>query len=137
MLRFHDGDWVEITDDRRELAGIAGELRKVTVNEQDSQLEFTTALPTDLRPNVSDAAALHLRARRWDQRGQIKSAAGTDLEIWTPRRPPGPSRFPLLPEPAWSWKPASSCDLVPPGTISGRATIGSLRHAHPTHRWRC
>ena len=80
VLRFHDGDWVEITDDRRDLAGIAGELRKVTVNEQDSQLEFTTALPTDLRPNVADAAALHLRARRWDQRGQIKSAAGTDLD---------------------------------------------------------
>ena len=80
VLRFHDGDWVEITDDRRELAGIAGELRKVTVNELDSQLEFTTALPADLCPNAADAAALHLRARRWDQHGQIKSATGANLD---------------------------------------------------------
>jgi len=89
VLRFKDGDWVEITDDHRELddgAGpatrppSAGELRKVEVHEEDGTLRFTPALPADLQLSAADAATRHLRVRRWDQKGQITSAAGANLD---------------------------------------------------------
>jgi hypothetical protein len=80
VLRFKDGDWVEITDDVRELDQVSGELRKVEVHEEDGTLRFTPALPADLQPTVQLAADRHLRVRRWDQKGQVKSAAGTNLD---------------------------------------------------------
>ena len=80
VLRFKDGDWVEITDDLHELDQVSGELRKVEVHEEDGTLRFTPALPADLQPTVSQAAERHLRVRRWDQQGQVKSATGTNLD---------------------------------------------------------
>lgn len=80
VLRFKDGDWVEITDDLRELGQASGELRKVEVHEEDGTLRFTPALPADLQPTVPQAAERHLRVRRWDQKGQVKSAAGSNLD---------------------------------------------------------
>ena len=35
VLRFSDGDWIEITDDWRELSGQAGELHKIKVGGVD------------------------------------------------------------------------------------------------------
>ena len=36
VLRFKTGDWVEITSDSREFGGTAGEMRKVTVDDTES-----------------------------------------------------------------------------------------------------
>ncbi len=80
VLGFHDDDWVEILDDHRELAGTPGEMRKIEVHEQDGTISFPTALPADLVLTPAQAAARHLRVRRWDQRGQVKSGAGADLD---------------------------------------------------------
>lgn len=80
VLRFSTGDWVEITNDVREFDQVAGEMRKVEVHEEDGTLTFTPALPADFVMPAADAAQQHLRVRRWDQRGQIVSAAGAKLD---------------------------------------------------------
>lgn len=80
VLRFKDGDWVEILDDHREFNRLAGVMRKIAVHEEHGTITFTPALPADLQLSATDAAARHLRLRRWDQRGQIKSSTGGDLE---------------------------------------------------------
>lgn len=80
VLRVSTGDWVEILDDRRELNRLPGVLRKVTVDDAQRTITFAGALPTDLRPaNPNEAAARHLRVRRWDQSGKVKSGAGATL----------------------------------------------------------
>ncbi|WP_155368523.1 DUF6519 domain-containing protein [Catellatospora vulcania] len=61
VLRIKDNDWVEITDDRRELNHLPGELRKVTVDSATSTITFSGALPGDLAPSTH-----HLRVRKWD-----------------------------------------------------------------------
>ncbi len=80
VLGFRDQDWVEITDDHRELNRQPGEIRRIEVHEEDGTLTFTPALPADLQLNATQAAARHLRARRWDQKGQVKSGAGANLD---------------------------------------------------------
>ena len=80
VLRISTGDWVEILDDHYELGQKPGELRKVTVDDAARTITFTGAIPTDLRPaNADDAAARHLRVRRWDQAGVVKNGAGTTI----------------------------------------------------------
>src|SRR6185503_4861442 len=80
VLRVSTGDWVEILDDHYELGQKPGELRKVTVDDAARTISFTGSIPTDLRPaNAADAAARHLRVRRWDQSGVVKSGAGATL----------------------------------------------------------
>ncbi|MDF5753132.1 DUF6519 domain-containing protein [Spongiactinospora sp. TRM90649] len=56
-----DGDWVEITDDARELAQAAGEMRQVTVDVATSTITFSPALPAGLT-----SLDHHLRVRKWD-----------------------------------------------------------------------
>lgn len=70
VLRFNNGDWVEITSDRRELAGLAGDMRQVTVSETDLTFSFSGALSPDL------AAADHLRVIRWEQSGDALTSDG-------------------------------------------------------------
>lgn len=80
VLRLSTGDWVEVTDDRRELAQIAGEMRQVTVDDAARTVSFTTPLPADLQPASSaEAAERHLRVRRWDQSGPVTTAGGATL----------------------------------------------------------
>ena len=80
VLRVSTGDWVEILDDHYELDQKPGELRKVTVDDAARTITFTGAIPVDLRPaNAADAAARHLRVRRWDQAGVVRSGAGAQL----------------------------------------------------------
>jgi hypothetical protein len=85
VLRISTGDWVEILDDNYELGQKPGEMRKVTVDDAARTITFTGAIPVDLRPaNAADAAKRHLRVRRWDQSGVVKSGAGatlTDLDL--------------------------------------------------------
>ena len=70
VLRFENGNWVEITSDKREFEGRAGDMRKVTVNETDLILSFDDPLDNDLE------AAHHLRAIRWDQFGSVLTGEG-------------------------------------------------------------
>jgi hypothetical protein len=80
VLRISTGDWVEILDDNYELGHKVGEVRKVTVDDAARTITFTGAIPVDLRPaNAADAAARHLRVRRWDQSGVVRSGGGTQL----------------------------------------------------------
>jgi hypothetical protein len=80
VLRISTGDWVEILDDRYELGMKLGEIRKVTVDDAARTITFTGAIPADLRPaNADQAAARHLRVRRWDQSGVVRSEGGAQL----------------------------------------------------------
>lgn len=79
VLGLADRDWVEVLDDHRELAGVPGEVRQVEVDELDGTLGFSPPLPADLQLTPAQAAARHLRVRRWDQQGRVRSAAGATL----------------------------------------------------------
>jgi hypothetical protein len=80
VLRVSTGDWVEILDDHYELGQRPGVMRRVTVDDAARTITFSGAIPTDLRPaNSADAAARHLRVRRWDQSGVVRSGAGATL----------------------------------------------------------
>ncbi|MCP4247329.1 MAG: right-handed parallel beta-helix repeat-containing protein, partial [bacterium] len=84
FLRFHDGDWVEVTDKVRELHGVPGHLSKVTLDEADSALVLDTPLPPPgpfAFPVNDDAATVkrRTRVRRWDQEGQIDDTLGNPI----------------------------------------------------------
>ncbi len=64
-LGLASGQWVEILDDDHELDGQPGELRQITVHPEDRSVSFSPALPAGW-PTTADAAARHLRVRRWD-----------------------------------------------------------------------
>lgn len=80
VLRFSTGDWVEFLDDERELSGLPGELRRVTVDDDARTLAFTGALvgmmPTD-PDDLAELAARNLRVRRWDQKGRVLRTTGS------------------------------------------------------------
>lgn len=85
VLRVSTGDWVEILDDHREFNQVPGVMRQVTVDDADRTISFQGALPADLQPaNATDANARHMRVRKWDQAGVIKSGAGATLTDLTP-----------------------------------------------------
>jgi len=73
VLGFHEGDWIEITDDHLELNNRPGELRRIPpggVDETGRTLELEEPLPADLFPtNAQQAteASRNTRVRRWDQ----------------------------------------------------------------------
>lgn len=78
MLRFNTGDWVEVTDDRREFAGLAGDLRRVEVDEDANELRLDAPLSADLIPGAGETtASRHSRVIRWDQHGEVRLADGT------------------------------------------------------------
>ncbi len=85
-LGFNDGDWIEITDDWRELHGLPGELRRVTLVDINARtLRFEPALTNGLFPTGGDDETDPLRntrITRWDQGGEVHAADGsvfTDL----------------------------------------------------------
>lgn len=87
VLRFHDGDWVEVTDDWRELNNLPGELRRIRVaggvDETARTLEFDTSLSAGLFPTGAQQATdavRNTRVRRWDQSGQVRREDGTALQ---------------------------------------------------------
>ena len=82
VLRFETGDWVEVTDDRREFARRSGDMRRVTVEPDTNELRFDTPLSADLVPSGvggDTAAARHSRVVKWDQAGQVLLPDGT---VW-------------------------------------------------------
>jgi Family of unknown function (DUF6519) len=74
VLRFSDGDWVEIIDDRVELDGSPGQMLRIRVeggvDESTRVIAFDKALTPDLRPDR------HMRIRRWDQNGKVVDKDG-------------------------------------------------------------
>lgn len=87
VLSIKTGDWVEIIDDAREFAQLAGEIRKVTVTPETRRLEFTLALPATMLPgsfpNSEFPDARNLRVRRWDQARRIFRTGpnGTTVQV--------------------------------------------------------
>jgi hypothetical protein len=79
VLRFKTGDWVEFTNDDREFAGLAGEMRKVTVDDTHQTLTFSVPLPVADFPEGAANAAAHPRVVRWDQFGSVRRPDGTEL----------------------------------------------------------
>ncbi|MCL4798489.1 MAG: hypothetical protein KJ025_02820 [Burkholderiales bacterium] len=83
MLRFADGDWIEITDDWRELAGVPGEMRRIRsgggVDDATRTILLETPLPAGAFPvdaQFRTAPARNTRVVRWDQRGRVLDAGG-------------------------------------------------------------
>ena len=80
VLSIASGNWVEILDDHYELGRRPGVMRKVTVDDTARTVTFADPLPADLQPiDPQDAAARHLRVRRWDQAGIVRDAGGAQL----------------------------------------------------------
>ncbi len=87
-LRFSAGDWIEVTDDARELAGLPGIMRKIaSVADATRSLVLEEALPGGVFPNGGGGATLperHTRVRRWEQKGQVRDTGGAvhhDLNV--------------------------------------------------------
>jgi nitrous oxidase accessory protein NosD len=87
VLRFNSGDWVEITDDVRELSQASGEMRRITVTEATRRIQFTPALPADMLPGSFPDSVFprerHMRVFRWDQKGLVfrTDAGGTPVQV--------------------------------------------------------
>lgn len=72
VLRFSIGDWVELLDDRRELAGMAGEMARVENIDEASRTVFLDRVVPQtgsggFATTPAELAALHTRLIRWDQ----------------------------------------------------------------------
>lgn len=86
VLRFSAGDWVEITDNRREFDHRSGQmLRVASVNPETREIAFETGtvVDPDLIPSgaAGDSFAdRRTRLIRWDQRGIVRRANGTPWE---------------------------------------------------------
>ena len=80
VARISIGDWVEVTDDWRELNGLPGELRKVSgVDDGDETITLGSALPTGAFDPLD--ASRHTRVTRWDQKGVAVDAAGGVVQV--------------------------------------------------------
>ena len=82
ILRFRAGDWVEVTDDIRELSQYSGQMLRVArVHDETREIELEGTVDPDFLPGQThDAEVDERRSRiiRWDQRGVIRQADGTD-----------------------------------------------------------
>ena len=86
LLRFSDGDWVEITDDFRELAGLPGEMRRIQtgggVDDATRTIRLEDPLPAGMFPVDAQGRTTperNTRVRRWDQQGRVVDANGNLL----------------------------------------------------------
>ncbi len=84
VLRFNDGDWIEVTDDWLELQNLPGELRRVKLSGGVDDVTRTIGLESPLTAalfpvdaqNATDPGR-HTIIRRWDQGGQVRNEDGT------------------------------------------------------------
>ncbi len=80
VMRFHGGEWVEITDDRREFSGLPGIIRRIKEVEDTTQTIFLTEnLPVGAFPTSSQGQTdpkRHTRIKRWDQSGRVNYPDG-------------------------------------------------------------
>jgi hypothetical protein len=76
LLRFNAGDWVEVTDDHRELAGLPGIIRRVdSVDDGTRTINLRDDLPAGEFATDAQGQTLperHTRVRRWDQSGVVR-----------------------------------------------------------------
>ncbi len=86
VLRFSDGDWIEITDDWLELNNLPGILRRIQVgngvDDATRTIILESPLPAGLFPvdgQDQPGALRHTRIRRWDQRGEVFDQNGNVL----------------------------------------------------------
>lgn len=87
VLRFNDGDWIEILDDEMELMGEPGLIRRIQLGGGVDAAARSLSLEEDLPPGSFpvDAQGLpdparHTRIRRWDQAGIVREADGSEHE---------------------------------------------------------
>lgn len=80
-VRFESGDWVEVLDDRLELQGLPGVLRKVaTVNAAAGTVELVEPLPGGtFGGDEKTLKELNTRLRRWDQAGEVLAPDGARI----------------------------------------------------------
>ncbi len=78
--RFNQNDWVEITDDVRELAGLPGEMRRVSdIDYASNTITLDAALPAADFPTSATNATnekRHTRIKRWDQQNEVDENTG-------------------------------------------------------------
>lgn len=104
FLRIREGDWIEVTDDRRELAGLSGDMCLVkSVEDSTRAIVLTHPLSADLQPPGNNGDTLHnrnTRLRKWDQRGRILDRNGSELvNLDDPLQLNDPARRGTLPVP--------------------------------------
>lgn len=87
VLRFSDGDWIEVTDDWRELHNEPGELRRIKigngVDDATRTILLEKPLPAGLFPTDAQnrtQPGRHTRIKRWDQRGKVVDQNGNVLQ---------------------------------------------------------
>ena len=83
ILRFHDGDWVELLDDVIEFSGAPGVMARIAPNGVDAATN-TITLSGALAGPIDTGR--HARIRRWDQRANVNArgvieVSNTPLEL--------------------------------------------------------
>lgn len=85
VLRFSPGDWVEVSDDWRELMGQAGDMARISNIDETTRtlfLDRVVPAPSPLIPfgtTPAELAARHTRVTRWDQSAERHgNAVGSD-----------------------------------------------------------
>lgn len=88
VLRFNNGDWVEITDDWHELHNRPGELRRIKiengVDDITRTIQLESALSSGLFPTDGQGKTIssrHTRIRRWDQSGTVYKENGDEYSV--------------------------------------------------------
>jgi hypothetical protein len=101
VLGFVPGDWIEITDDVRELSRQAGDLRQIDVDGVDKTnrtIRLATPVSSDLQNNLTNPPAnyphCHTRIQRWDQKGKVIQKDGT---LWIDLDAAGRGEIPVPP----------------------------------------
>ncbi len=90
VLSFQPGDWIEITDDSRELAGKPGDLMQIApggVDPAARTITLTAAVSTDIATNLTTPPAnlinCHARIQRWDStNANVYLVSGTTTTLW-------------------------------------------------------
>lgn len=85
VLRFSDGDWIEITDDVRELGGEPGIMVQIKLGggviDATRSISLATPLPNGAFPTDAQggtAADRNTRVRRWDQSAKVLREDGSE-----------------------------------------------------------
>ena len=129
ILRFRAGDWVEVTDDWREFAGLPGEhARRMRRSVDDATRTIRSGRPcrparSRPTPRARPTPARHTRVRRWDQHGRVANAAATCSSTSTP-----PAATGVIPVPPAGTPSCSSTASPSPSTSSRR---GRVPHRRP------
>lgn len=84
VMRFRIGDWVEVTDDHRELMGEPGDMALIVdLDEANRQIVVDRALPAPghraFGANAAELAERHTRIKRWDQTASTNAIDGDGL----------------------------------------------------------